>query len=100
MTGPSPEALIAQLKELNERIRTYGRQIWQMSFAYVIASGAALSQLPGKDRLSPVVLPLALFAIGIVGIFTWRHCMALLLPDTGATKGSRILRGSSRSIRV
>ena len=73
MTEPLPETLRAQLKELNERSRTYARQFWQVPFAYVAASAVALSQVIEK----PVALKAALLTIGGIGAFTAWHLAGL-----------------------
>ena len=62
---PTEGALLAQLKELNERSRTYARQFWQVPFAYVAASAVALVQIHETPALR-----IALLGIGGVGIFT------------------------------
>lgn len=69
---PSPEALIAQLKELNQRSRTYGRQFWQVPFAYLAASGVVLVQLAHKSE-TPTPLRIALIIIAVIGGFTIWH---------------------------
>jgi hypothetical protein len=61
-------ALLAQLRELNERSRTYARQFWQVPFAYVVASAVALVQIHEKP-----VLRIVLLGIGGVGMFTAWH---------------------------
>ena len=68
MAEPCPEALIAQLKEMNERSRTYARQFWQVSFAYVAASAVALGQVHETPTIR-----IALLCIGGVGFFTTSH---------------------------
>ena len=67
--APSQDALIAQLKELNERSRTYGRQFWQVPFAYVAGAAVALAQLAEK----PVARIVALALIFVIGCFTILH---------------------------
>ncbi len=63
MNGSNRDVLLAQLGELNERSRTYGRQLWQVPFAYVAASGVVLAQLAEKR----VPLGIALGVITLVG---------------------------------
>jgi hypothetical protein len=61
------DALLAQLKELNERSRTYARQFWQLPFAYVATSAVVLAQLAEKKA---VTIRIALAAVAVTGIFT------------------------------
>jgi hypothetical protein len=64
------DALLAQLKELNERSRTYARQFWQLPFAYVATSAVVLAQLAEKKA---VTIRIALAAVAVTGIFTVWH---------------------------
>jgi hypothetical protein len=70
------DALLTQLKIVNERSGTYGRQFWQVPFAYIAASGVIVAQLVGKD--SPRTLGGALLVIGIIGAFAVAHLLGLL----------------------
>src|SRR5580700_7772109 len=72
---PTDDALLAQLKIVNERSGTYGRQFWQVPFAYIAASGVIVAQLVGKD--SPRTLGGALLVIGIIGAFAVAHLLGL-----------------------
>jgi hypothetical protein len=73
-----PEALLAQLKELNERSRTYGRQFWQVPFAYLAALGIAILQaVDGKHPEPALIWTLAMG--GVVGGFVLWHLIALYL---------------------
>jgi hypothetical protein len=76
VTMPERDALLVQLKELNERSRTYARQFWQVSFAYLVGSGAVLTQL--ADEQNPLTLTGALLAIAVLGGFMVYHLRGLL----------------------
>ena len=72
MTEPLPDALVAQLKELNERSRTYGRQFWQVPFAYLAGAGIAVMQA-SDGKHGPLALALAVAASRVVGVFVVWH---------------------------
>jgi hypothetical protein len=91
MTEPLAEvrktdALIAQLKEFNERSRTYGRQFWQVPFAYLAGAGIAVMQATDR-KYSPLVLPLTLIISGVVGIFVVCHLAALCCAANRSYRG-------------
>jgi hypothetical protein len=72
---PTDDALLAQLKIVNERSGTYGRQFWQVPFAYIAASGVVVAQLVDKR---PRLLAGALLAISVIGGFAVWHLLGLL----------------------
>src|SRR4029453_5648485 len=73
---PEPDALVAQLKELNERSRTYGRQFWQVPLAYLAAAGVIVVQA-ADGKHAALTLPLALLVSGGVGVFVVWHLASL-----------------------
>ena len=71
------DALVAQLKELNERSRTYARQFWQVPFTYLAAGAVLVAQL--IERNAPA-RQLGLTVLGIVGLFITWHMWRLYDP--------------------
>jgi hypothetical protein len=67
-------ALVAQLKELNERSRTYARQFWQLPTAYLAAAGVSLTQIPAGRYTA---LRVGLVIIGVIGLFVCLHLMGI-----------------------
>jgi hypothetical protein len=86
MTAPTENALLAQLRELNERSRTYGRQLWQVPFAYIAAAGIVIMQA-SDGKHGPLVLAFTLSASGAVGIFVVWHLVSLCSAAHRSWKG-------------
>jgi hypothetical protein len=89
---PTHETLVAQLRELNERSRTYGRQFWQVPFAYLAGAGIAAVQV-SDGKHGPLALPLALVITGIVGAFVVWHLGALCCAARRSYEGISSIEG-------
>src|SRR5262245_16334468 len=85
-------ALLAQLKELNERSRTYGRQFWQVPLAYLAGAGIAVVQV-SDGKHGPLVLPLALLSVAVIGGFVVWHLVGLVCAARRGFGGIRSIEG-------
>lgn len=72
---PEPQALCAQLAELNTRSRTYTAQIWQIPFAYIGIAGVVLAQL--VDKPAPMIR-VALVSIAVFGMLVFVHFTSMV----------------------
>jgi hypothetical protein len=81
------QARIAQLKELNERSRTYGRQLWQLPLAYLAGAGVAILQAADLKR-SSTVLVLTRHRAGWLDCSWFGTLPRSIGPRAGATTGS------------
>lgn len=68
-------ALIEQLSQLNQRVRLYASQIWQVPFAYL---GLVLLSFAGWDSLSDWIKATIMIGMGIVGILVLIHHSGLI----------------------
>lgn len=89
---PSEGALTTQLRELNERSRTYGRQFWQVPLTYLAGAGIVVMQA-SDGKHGALALALALASIGIVGAFVVWHLGALCCAARRSYDGMKEVEG-------
>jgi hypothetical protein len=61
--SPKQDALIAQLSELNQRVRLYASQAWQMPFAYLAATGLTLLRADSSSKPVAIMLVTSTFIV-------------------------------------
>ena len=72
---PGQDALIVQLSELNQRVRLYASQAWQMPFAYLAATGIALINTSSSKPTGITLVSSTFVVFGFATILAIRNMM-------------------------
>ncbi|OPX21346.1 MAG: hypothetical protein B1H03_06765 [Planctomycetales bacterium 4484_113] len=87
MNEPRPAidnpALIEQLNQLNQRVRLYAQQIWQIPLAYL---GLVLLSLAGSENVQGREPGLVMVFMGAVGILVFCHYLGLVQANDWGVK--------------
>ena len=74
--SPSLDALGVQLSELNQRVRLYASQAWQIPFAYLAATGLTLLQADSSSKPMAIMLVTTTFIVfGLAAALAVRNMM-------------------------
>jgi len=93
-TGPSEQTFIEQLSQLNQRVRLYAQQIWQVPFAYL---GLVLLSFAGWDSFGPRMRGSIMIGMGVVGALVFCHHLGLVQANN---RGVEKIEETERRLRL
>ena len=70
---PGQDALIAQLSELNQRVRLYASQAWQIPFAYLAATGLTLINSSSSTPTVTALISSTFIIFGLAAIIAIKN---------------------------